>query len=133
GSFYDGLPNVLLESAALGIPFIASTAGGMADLLIDGEHGFLFHPGNGAECRRAIARAANADDAELARIGERCRELVPGRFDHIAEAAAYRRLLAETAQSRRPDPVAGQLVAGQLSRAEVILPRELSTSFPEES
>ncbi|MEO5930291.1 MAG: glycosyltransferase family 4 protein [Candidatus Kapaibacterium sp.] len=133
GSFYDGLPNVLLEAAALGIPFIASTAGGMADLLIDGEHGFLFHPGNGAECRRAIARAANADDAELARIGERCRELVPGRFDHITEAAAYRGLLAETARSRRADPVAGQLVAGQLSRAEVILPRELSTSFPEES
>src|SRR5262249_55094180 len=45
-SFYDGLPNVELEAAALGLPFLASTAGGLKDFLVDGEHGFLFHPGD---------------------------------------------------------------------------------------
>src|SRR5205085_1366985 len=41
-SHYDGTPNVLLEAGALSVPVLSSTAGGMGDLLREGEHGFLF-------------------------------------------------------------------------------------------
>ncbi len=95
-SFYDGLPNVLVEAAALGLPALASTTGGMADVLVDGEHAFLFHPGDSHGCRRAIARAAASADRELLRLGANCRALARSVFDHRAEAERYLSVLRET-------------------------------------
>jgi glycogen synthase len=95
-SFYDGLPNVLLEAAALGIPLLASTAGGMNDLLVDNRHGYLFHPGDMHGCRCAVDAAALAPDHELKRLGEECVRLVQHGFDHLAEARAYRDLFMNT-------------------------------------
>jgi glycosyltransferase involved in cell wall biosynthesis len=92
-SFYDGTPNVLLEAGALGVPFIASTAGGMRDLLVDRTHGFLFHPGDEHGCRHAIAMAAAASVEELQRMGEECRTMVRSQFDDRTEALAYRDVL----------------------------------------
>ncbi len=93
-SFYDGLPNVLLESAALAVPFIASTAGGMGDLLQDGRHGYLFHPGDSHGFRAAIARAASASREELRAMGEACAALVHTEYTATRETAAYHDLLA---------------------------------------
>ena len=97
-SFYDGLPNVLLEAAGLGIPALASTAGGMADFLTDEEHAILFRPGDSHECRRAISRAAKISDEELKRLGQNCRTLAFNNFDHLVEARRYLAVLKETRQ-----------------------------------
>ena len=95
-SFYDGLPNVLLEAAGLGLPLLASTAGGMVDLLIDGENAILFHPGDPHECRRAIARVATIPDEDLKRLGANCQVLVATEFNHQIEARRYLDVLTET-------------------------------------
>ncbi len=94
-SFYDGLPNVLLEAAALGLPLLASTAGGMGDLLSDGQHGFLFAPGDAHGCRRAIDRAARAGDSVLAAMGRASAALIRDAYDHRTEARAYRDLFRD--------------------------------------
>ncbi len=65
-SFYDGLPNVLVEAAALGIPMLAARAGGMVDVLEDGRTAFLFDPGDEARCAWALQRAARLDEAARA-------------------------------------------------------------------
>jgi glycogen synthase len=95
-SFYDGLPNVLLEAAGLGIPLLASTAGGMADVLEDNQQGFLFHPGDAHACRRALQRAATASDDELNGLGERARLLVESRLSGRTETLSYLALFSET-------------------------------------
>jgi glycosyltransferase involved in cell wall biosynthesis len=95
-SFYDGLPNVLLEAAALGIPLLASTAGGMNDLLVDNRHGYLFHPGDMHGCRRAVDAAALVPEQELKRLGEECAMLVQNGFDHLTEARSYRDIFTQT-------------------------------------
>jgi glycosyltransferase involved in cell wall biosynthesis len=95
-SFYDGLPNVLLEAAALGIPLLASKAGGMADVLEDNLNSFLFYPGDGSECRAAIERAACANDETLQRMGEKARLTVRTKFTHEIEAQSYTALFLET-------------------------------------
>lgn len=109
-SFYDGTPNVMVEAAALGIPILAARTGGMADLLQEGRHAFLFAPGSEEELAQALHRAASAADPELERMGDACRELASSRLDHRREAEAYLKVLAETAaprpgqQSRPPGP-----------------------------
>jgi glycosyltransferase involved in cell wall biosynthesis len=91
-SFYDGTPNVLLESMGLGLPLVASTAGGMGDLLEDEVHGFLFHPGDPHGCRLALTRLAGASDADLEGMGTACRHTAKS-FDPDRETAAYLDLL----------------------------------------
>ena len=40
-SYFDGLPNILLEALAAGLPVIAADVGGISELIIDGETGLL--------------------------------------------------------------------------------------------
>jgi glycosyltransferase involved in cell wall biosynthesis len=95
-SFYDGMPNVLLEAAALGVPLLAARVGGMADLLADREHGFLFAPGDAHDCRWAITQAATATDAELQQYGAAGRTLVASSLTHRQEAQRYLEMLYDT-------------------------------------
>jgi len=50
-SFYDGMPNVLLEAAMLNIPIIASNIDGIKDVI--GDSNLLFYPGDITDCNRA--------------------------------------------------------------------------------
>lgn len=88
-SHYDGFPNVLIEAAALGRPLLASSTGGMRDLLTDGEDAFLFPPGDDHTCREAIQRAADADDATLQRMGARAAEVARLHCDARRESELY--------------------------------------------
>lgn len=101
-SFYDGTPNVLVEGAALGIPMLASRAGGMGDHLVDGVHGITFAPGDAHECRHALHRAAVATDEELRQYGVACRALAVDEFDSRREARQYLQLVSEC--DVRPTP-----------------------------
>ena len=88
-SFYDGLPNVLMEAAALGIPLIASRAGGMADVLRDDTSGLLFEPGDEVGCATVLQRAAQMPPSERARLADACRELAASELSVELEAVRY--------------------------------------------
>jgi glycosyltransferase involved in cell wall biosynthesis len=95
-SFYDGLPNVLVEAAALGVPMIAARAGGMADVLTP-RTALLFDPGDEARCAFALQRAAALSDAERRAMGEACRALALAEFDAELETTRYVEALHESA------------------------------------
>ena len=83
------MPNVLLESAALGVPLLASDAGGMRDVLIDDETALLFATGNEHDCRRrAIRRAAEVEKEDYEKLQNNCRELAKI-YTHEREAENY--------------------------------------------
>jgi glycosyltransferase involved in cell wall biosynthesis len=44
--WYEGMPRVVIESLAVGTPVIASHIGGYPEMIVDGESGALFEPGN---------------------------------------------------------------------------------------
>src|SRR4029077_14855589 len=95
----EGLSIALLETMALGLPVLASDAGGNPDLITPGDTGMLVAPLDPGAWARSLARVL--DDAEFAaRIARRGRELVRGEFtlertvagtDAVARAARARR------------------------------------------
>lgn len=116
-SHYDGFPNVLIEAMALARPILASTAGGMRDVLADGEEAFLFAPGDTQACRDAIARAANASEDDLRRMGAAAAAVARRRCNSLDETRCYLEVLdraqeafdANTNSRRRSGAVAREL------------------------
>jgi len=94
-SLYEGFPNLLLEAAALGVPLLASAAGG-AGVLRDGEHGAVFASGDGADCRRALERIAAAPPAAVKAWRAACVRLA-GEFSLAREGERYLDLFHATA------------------------------------
>jgi glycosyltransferase involved in cell wall biosynthesis len=112
-SHYDGFPNVLIEAMSLGLPLIASSVGGVEDVVTDGQQAFLFAPGDEHACRRAIARAANASNAELEFMGARAAAMARERCDARDETNRYLKVLedvhANAAADLRDAPAPRQL------------------------
>jgi glycosyltransferase involved in cell wall biosynthesis len=104
-SFYDGLPNVLVEAAALGIPLIASRTGGMADVLKDGRTALLFDPGDEAGCSLALRRAASLDDPQHRAMGAACRALAEDELNGETEISRYVDVLTESRAASDPIPL----------------------------
>jgi len=98
-SHYDGFPNVLIEAMALGRPIVASAVGGMADVLVDGETGFLFPPGDPQGCADALSRALTVDEEKLREMGETARAVVRARCDDRDETQRYLDVLDLTGDS----------------------------------
>lgn len=66
--YVDGLPNVALEAMAAGLPLVASSVGGLPDLVRAGENGVLVGEKDAAGLSAAIVELAR--DADLrARLG----------------------------------------------------------------
>jgi glycosyltransferase involved in cell wall biosynthesis len=57
-SFAEGLPVVLMEAMASGLPVVSTRIAGIPELVEDGEHGFLVRPGRADDLEQALARLA---------------------------------------------------------------------------
>ncbi len=105
----EGLGVVLIEAQGYAKPAIASAAGGIVDIVRDGENGWLVPPGDPAALAAAIA-ACMADPAEARRRGEQGRRDAAGRFSWPAIVGRlegiYRDVAARAAahapEGRRP-------------------------------
>jgi glycosyltransferase involved in cell wall biosynthesis len=83
----EGLSQSLLEAMALGLPVVASAAGGNPDLVTSGETGLLVPPRSPAAWARALDRLL-ADGEAARRLARAGRELV--RRDFTLERTAER-------------------------------------------
>ncbi len=98
-SQYEGLPNVVLEAMAAGIPVVATNIPGTRDLVVPSETGYLVSVGQRAE----FARWANKllDDPELAqRLGAAGRARVVESFSVEAMTERFAVLYRELLQSK---------------------------------
>jgi glycosyltransferase involved in cell wall biosynthesis len=69
----------LLEAMASGTPVIASRIGGLPEVVVDGETGFLVQPGNVPELRDRLEQLL-ADDRLVGTMGENARQHVLENF-----------------------------------------------------
>jgi glycosyltransferase involved in cell wall biosynthesis len=102
-SFVENSPNSLCEAQLVGMPCVASYAGGIPSLVDEGATGFLFPPGDAAVLAKRIKDIFLNDD--LARtLGENARRVALQRHDPAAVTACvldtYRAVIAESKLSK---------------------------------
>jgi glycosyltransferase involved in cell wall biosynthesis len=78
----EGVPRILIEAAAAGLPLVASDMPGCREIVKHGFNGFLVPPKNPQQLARAI-RDLFIDDDLRARMGKHSRELACGNFSQI--------------------------------------------------
>ena len=98
----EGLPVSILEAMAAELPVVASRVGGVSELVVDGENGFLVSPRDPQELATALARLV--DDPDLRRrLGAVGRVRAETRFNLNAFRRAHLELYAaELARRRLP-------------------------------
>ena len=67
----DGLPTVLLEAMAAGVPVVTTELANIPDLIVDGAHGYLARPYDPASLVVAVRRVLALDGVAHARLVER--------------------------------------------------------------
>jgi glycosyltransferase involved in cell wall biosynthesis len=88
--YKEGLPNVLLESMAMGVPVVSSDIGGVSEIVLDGETGYMVEPGDKAALAVAIKKVwEDQDTYQEMRI--KARKLIEKQFD---KATQFERFLA---------------------------------------
>ena len=90
-SVSEGLPLVILEAMATGLPVVASAVGGIPDVVEEGETGMLVPPSNPGALRERLVALAD-DRVRAHEIGARARSVAIERYSLHTMAGAYMQL-----------------------------------------
>jgi glycosyltransferase involved in cell wall biosynthesis len=102
-SFTEGLPNVVLEAFAAGVPVVGTAVGGTPEVIEDGVSGYLVPPGDAAALAGRLGELLRSDDRRGA-MGQRGRQRVREQFTFEAQSAQYRRLFEALVRRKRTRP-----------------------------
>jgi glycosyltransferase involved in cell wall biosynthesis len=87
----DGIPNVLAEAMAMGLPVVSTRISGIPELIDHGVHGLLVESRDAAALAKALRRVLT-DAALRARLSEAGRRRICERFDSRRTTVALRDL-----------------------------------------
>jgi glycosyltransferase involved in cell wall biosynthesis len=105
-SSYEGMPHVVLEAMAAGVPVVATDAGGTGEVITNERTGLLIPNGDDEALLAAIRRLLHSD--ELARsLAGAARTAIGRDFSEQACFSAYEAILAEAAGAAEKRAVAG--------------------------
>lgn len=96
-SLTEGISLTLLEAMARGLPVVATRVGGNAEVVADGQTGWLVPPGSPTDLAAALVRLGR-DPAMARRMALAGRERVEAHFDARRMVAEYERLYARLAR-----------------------------------
>jgi glycosyltransferase involved in cell wall biosynthesis len=91
-SYTEGLPNVVLEAFAAGVPVVATAVGGTPEAVLHGVNGYLVEPG---DSRAMAARIGDmlADPVRRREMAANGQHYVRQEFSFARQACAYRQLI----------------------------------------
>jgi glycosyltransferase involved in cell wall biosynthesis len=103
----EGLPMVLLEAAASGVPQVATAVGGVREAAIHERTGFVVPPGDAAALAEAMRRLASLPAETRASMARAAREHAVAHFDLPAVTSRWEDLygrLTDAARVRAREP-----------------------------
>ena len=92
--FTEGMPNVVLEAFAAGVPVVSTAVGGAPEVVEEGVSGFLVPAGDPTRWPTGSARRWQSED-RLRDMGMQGRQRVHDHFTFAAQARQYRQLFRE--------------------------------------
>jgi len=98
-SLWEGLPNTVMEAMALGVPVVATDAGGTRELVRPGETGLLTKPADATALCEAMAEALQHMD-ESRRMAADARDFVKAGFPTAGMVAAYEELYQDLLEAK---------------------------------
>jgi starch synthase (maltosyl-transferring) len=90
-SLWEGMPNVVLEAMAAGIPVLATRVEGVGELVIPEETGVLVPPASASALAKGLECLLN-DEARAKKLGRAGRLRAESQFSWDAVASAYHEL-----------------------------------------
>jgi glycosyltransferase involved in cell wall biosynthesis len=90
-SVYEALPNVVLEAMAAGLPVVATTVGGLPEVVSQGETGYLVPPGDAGALAAALDKVLAVPERCVA-LGQAGRARVERNFSFAAMVRAHERV-----------------------------------------
>jgi sugar transferase (PEP-CTERM/EpsH1 system associated) len=90
-SLAEGISNTILEAMASALPVIATNVGGNADLVADGQTGYIVPAADPQAIARHLIDLAN-DAAQARRMGQAGRQRVQDNFSMLAMVSTYQRV-----------------------------------------
>ncbi len=108
-SFTEGLPTVVLESYAAGVPVVATAVGGTPEAVADGVDGYLVPPGDAIALARRILDVLGSGDRRR-EMGLQGRRRIRADFDFEVQAIRFLRVCQEIVSSRSSNATMADLV-----------------------
>jgi len=93
-SLTEGLPLVVLEAMAHSKPVVSTSVGGVPEVIIDGENGYLVQSGNAEALAEGISRALDQFD-QFTEIGQKAHDLIKDKFSFTTHATKLETIYAE--------------------------------------
>ncbi|WP_432454614.1 MULTISPECIES: glycosyltransferase family 4 protein [unclassified Agarivorans] len=87
----EGLPMVLIEAMARGIPAISTRVGAIPSVIVDQQNGWLIDVGNARQLQQALAQVIHSPGC-LSTVGRQAYTTVEHQFSIAAVAAKYQSL-----------------------------------------
>jgi glycosyltransferase involved in cell wall biosynthesis len=101
-SLNEGLPRVILEAMATGLPVVATSVGGIPELVADGRTGLLVRPADEGALADAVCRVL-ADPDEAMAWGRAGRAVAEREYEREANLRGYAQIVETVAcLGRRP-------------------------------
>lgn len=107
----DGIPVVLMEAAAMGLPLVSTDVSGIPEIVRDGETGCLVPAGDATALAEAITGLARNPSLRVS-LGKNARALVEAEFSINVNATRLDSLFKETIQQHE------QIVGKQKRRSD---------------
>jgi glycosyltransferase involved in cell wall biosynthesis len=95
----DGIPNVLVEAMACGLPVVSTSVAGIPELVVHGNNGLLFEPHDSEGISAGLA-ALLEDPALRARLGRGARQTVEDCYDQRSASVQLAELFADNQGER---------------------------------